>query len=328
MNKFLITGFSGFVSRHFLKYLESNKIKATIVGLDIRNPESINESFKYIKYDFKKLDLLQKDYVDDIIGEFKPDYILHLASLSSVALSWNEPSQCFINNTNIFLNLLEAVRNHRLSTRILSVGSSEEYGDVKHSDLPVSETHPLSPSNPYAVARVSQEFLAHIYVNGYDLDIIMTRSFNHMGPFQKDIFVVPSFAKQLIIISKHPNKKGELFTGDTNIVKDFSDVRDVVSAYYLLFNKGKKGEIYNVCSGVGISLKKIISIMCEYLDIEVIVKIDPNRIRKSDSKMIIGSNKKLINLGWKQKYQLEDTLSDIINYWKIVEYSHEMHANF
>jgi len=316
MKKYLITGFSGFVSRHFLEYLEINQIRASIKGLDIHNPEFNIESFKFIKYDFEKVDLLHKDSVENIIFEFQPDYILHLASFSSVAFSWKEPILSFKNNTNIYLNLLEAVRKLNLSTRILSVGSSEEYGDVKETDLPLTEDHPLKPVSPYAVARVSQELLSQIYVNGYGLNIIMTRSFNHIGRFQKDIFVVSSFVKQLLEISNNAKKKDDLITGDISIVRDFTDVRDVVSAYYLLLNKGEKGEIYNVCSGVGISLENIIQIVCKYLDIEVIIKVDPKRIRPRDNKLIVGSNRKIKDLGWNQKYLLEDTLKDMIDYWK------------
>ncbi|HUS89939.1 MAG TPA: GDP-mannose 4,6-dehydratase [Desulfosporosinus sp.] len=318
MKKFMITGFSGFVSRHFLEYLEENEISASIKGLDIHNPEFDGDSFKFIQYDFEKVDLLHKDRVENIIFEFQPDYIIHLASFSSVAFSWKEPILSFQNNTNIYLNLLEAVRKLNLSTRILSVGSSEEYGDVKETDLPLTEDHPLKPVSPYAVARVSQELLSQIYADGYGLDIIMTRSFNHIGPFQKDIFVVSSFVKQLLEISNKDEKKDDLITGDINIVRDFTDVRDVVSAYYLLLNKGKNGEIYNVCSGVGISLENIIKIIGKYLGIEVTIKVDPKRIRPRDNKLIVGSNKKLKDLGWNQKYLLEDTLKDLIDYWKFM----------
>ncbi len=317
MKKYLITGFSGFVSRHFLEYLEINQIRASIKGLDVHNPEFNRESFKFIKYDFEKVDLLHKEKVKNIIFEFRPDYILHLASFSSVAFSWKEPILSFQNNINIFLNLLEAVRKINLSTRILSVGSSEEYGEVKKTDLPLTEDHPLKPVSPYAVARVSQELLSQIYTNGYNLDIIMTRSFNHIGPFQKDIFVVSSIVKQLLEISNKAEKKDMLITGDINIVRDFTDVRDVVSAYYLLLNKGKKGEIYNVCSGVGISLENIIQIMSKYLDIEVIIKVDPERIRPRDNMLIVGSNRKLKDLGWNRKYLLEDSLKDITDFWKL-----------
>jgi GDP-4-dehydro-6-deoxy-D-mannose reductase len=316
VKKYLITGFSGFVSHHFLNFLEKNSIKSLIKGLDIHNPEINGESFKFIKCDFEKIDLLDKRRLENIIFEFQPDYILHFASFSSVAFSWKEPNLSFQNNTNIYLNLLETVRKLNLSTRILSVGSSEEYGDVKETDLPLTEDHPLKPLSPYAVARVSQELLSQIYVAGYNLDIIMTRSFNHIGPFQKDIFVVSSFIKQLVESSDNDKKITDLIAGDIKIVRDFIDVRDVVSAYYLLLNKGEKGEIYNVCNGIGISLEKIIKIVSQYLDLDVIINVDPKRIRPRDNKFIVGSNKKLKDLGWERAYSLDDTLRDMIEFYK------------
>lgn len=126
-----------------------------------------------------------------------------------------------------------------LDCRILSIGSSEEYGNVQAKDMPLREDHALNPISPYAVARVSQEMLSKIYVDGYGMDIIMTRSFNHIGPGQKDLFVISSFAKQLVQLSGNKDDS-KLVTGDISIVRDFVDVRDVVGAYYLLFKKVKK----------------------------------------------------------------------------------------
>lgn len=316
MKKYLVTGFTGFVSRHFLEFLESNCINAIVKGIDVCTPD-INEShFKYIKISFEKMNLLNKESVENVIREFQPDYILHLASYSSVAYSWKEPIFSFQNNTNIFLNLLEAVRNFYPSTRILSIGSSEEYGNVEEKDLPLIEDHILKPVSPYAVARVSQELLSKIYVNGYGLDIVITRSFNHIGPYQKDIFVISSMIKQLVEINKNKSR-GEIIAGDLRIVRDFTDVRDVVSAYYTLLNDGESGDIYNVCSGKGISLREIIDKICDYFDIDIDIKLDPNLIRPDDNRIIIGSNKKIyIKHGWKPEYSLEKSLKDMINYWQ------------
>lgn len=317
MKKFLITGFSGFVSRHFCEYLENNGINSLIKGIDVHMPDFIRKDFKNIKVDFENINLLDKDKVEDIIFEFKPDYILHLASVSSVAFSWKEPILSFQNNTNIFLNLLEAVRKLKISTRILSIGSSEEYGNVKEIDIPLMEDHPLEPVSPYAVARVSQELLSKIYSNGYGLDIVMTRSFNHIGPFQKDIFVIPSFVKQLVQLKNNGDRDSELITGDISIVRDFTDVRDVVAAYYLLLTEGKGGEIYNVCSGKGWALQKIIIFISEILGITVNIRPDASLFRPDDNKVIIGSNEKIkINLNWKINYEIKQSLNAMIQYWE------------
>ncbi len=290
MKKYLITGYAGFVSRHFLEYLDHTETYASIKGLDVQKPDFPQDSYKNVHVDFEKIDLLDQNHVERILFNFQPDYIVHLASYSSVAFSWREPILSFRNNMNIFLNLLEGVRKLGLPARILSIGSSEEYGNVDEDTLPLTETHTPRPVSPYAVARVSQEMISKVYVKGYGLDIVMTRSFNHIGPFQKDIFVISSFARQLANIKQSGAKQGELITGDTSIIRDFTDVRDVVAAYDLLLKKGTSGEIYNVCSGKGTSLSDIIGIMAKILDLNIHTRVNENLVRPSDNRIIIGSH--------------------------------------
>jgi GDP-4-dehydro-6-deoxy-D-mannose reductase len=316
MKKYLITGYSGFVSRHFLEYLDKKEIHASIKGLDIQNPEFSCTPYRNIRVDFEKIDLLDQNRVESIIFNFQPDYIVHLASYSSVAFSWKEPILSFQNNMNIYLNLLESVRKLNQPVRILSIGSSEEYGNVDEKSLPLTEGHIPRPVSPYAVARVSQEMISKVYVDGYGLDIIMTRSFNHIGPFQRDIFVISSFAKQLVEIKKSGNRSGELVTGDTSIVRDFLDVRDVVVAYDLLLKRGKPGEIYNVCSGKGTSLNDVIGIMAKTLDLNIRTRVNEKLVRPDDNKIIIGSNEKIRReVGWDTTIPLDQSLADIINSW-------------
>ncbi len=318
MEKFLITGFSGFVSQHFLNLLESMKVHVAVLGMDIQLPGFSFEHYKFVKCQFCKTDLLDKNQVDNTLYQFQPDYILHLASYSSVAFSWKNPSASFANNTNIFLNLLEQIRTMNLKCRIISVGSSEEYGNVDIKDIPLKESQELKPVSPYAVARVSQEMLSKVYVDGYGLDIILTRSFNHIGPGQKDIFVISSFAKQLVEI-KNQTKIPQLQTGNLGITRDFLDVRDVVKAYYTLFKKGRKGEVYNICSGVGITLADIIQKMADILSIKITTVTDTSLIRPNDNLLIKGSNEKIKKeTGWDTTISLDQSLRDILKYWEKV----------
>ena len=318
MDKYLITGYAGFVSRHFLEYLDANEPHASVKGLDVQEPEFQQSSFKNIRVNFEKTDLLDQDRVESIILNFQPDFIVHLASYSSVAFSWREPILSFRNNMNIYLNLLESIRKLKAPARILSIGSSEEYGNVDEKNLPLTEAHIPKPLSPYAVARVSQEMISKVYVDGYGLDIVMTRSFNHIGPFQKDTFVVSSFARQLVEIEKSGEKHGALVVGDLSIVRDFTDVRDVVRAYDGLLKKGKKGEIYNVCSGVGHSLRDIIRQMSAILNMDVSTETDAGRIRPSDNKVIIGANDKIMrDIGWQPEIPLQKSLEDVINNWRL-----------
>jgi len=317
MNKYLITGFSGFVGRHFVEYLEKHDGICQVKGLDIQHPNFRFDHYKNVQISFEKIDLLSKDQVEYIIHEFQPNYILHLASFSSVAFSWKEPVQSFQNNTNIFLNLIDAVRKLNIDTRILSIGSSEEYGNVNDDDLPLKEDQKLNPVSPYAVARMAQEYLSRVYVNGYEMDIVLTRSFNHIGPMQSSVFVVSSLAKKLVELKKSGKDRGSMVTGDVSIVRDFTDVRDAVHAYYLLLKQGRKGHVYNVCSGKGLPLKDIIDIMAKQLNMEVDIHIDPRLIRPADNRIIIGSNDKIKReLGWENTIPLEQSLRDVINYWE------------
>ncbi len=314
--KILITGFSGFVARHFVDHLEHNGIESEILGIDIIPPQSDFNNYSNLSVRFEQVDMLDGATVESVFGMFMPEYVLHLASYSSVGFSWKNPVLTFKNITGIHLNLLEAVRKYSPSCRVLSVGSSEVYGSVTEDSLPLSEEHELSPLNPYAAARVSQENLSKIYCGGYGLDIITTRSFNHIGPGQKDIFVIASFAKQLVEIKKGIKPEKKLVTGDISVIRDFLDVRDVVDAYYRLMINGVTGEAYNICSGDGIGLNKIIDMLCSILKISIQIETDKSLIRPNDSRIIFGSNNKLTSsIEWQRKISLERTLADIIEYW-------------
>ncbi len=317
-SKILITGFSGFVSRHFIHFLYENNIVCDVLGTDVRMPTFSYTSFEdKINIKFKCVDLLNAEELRKTFLQFVPDYILHLASFSSVAFSWKYPTESFANNTNIFCNLVTVAKEFNKDCRILSVGSSEEYGNVIEEDLPLKETHILRPVSPYAVARVAQEMLSQVFADSYKLNIILTRSFNHIGPWQDERFVIPSFINKIIRIKKSNRAEGIIETGNIEIVRDFLDVRDVVRAYYLLLTRGNSGEVYNVCSGKGILLKDAIQIIADFLAVKVITRINPEFVRPDDNKVIIGTYEKIgKELGWKPEIKFEKTLSDMIkNMW-------------
>ena len=315
--RILITGFSGFVSQYFLEYLNIIEPSSTVLGISRSNPEFGFEQFDKLDIEFKSLDLLNKLEVERLIASFKPEYVLHLASVSSVAQSWKTPYDSFVNNTNIFLNIVEQVRLLKLPCRILSVGSSEEYEEVEEHQLPLTENSNVVALSPYAVARISQEMLSKIYSDGYNMDIVMTRSFNHIGARQKDKFVISSFAKQLVQLSQNNNTSKKITTGNLNIVRDFLDVRDVVKAYYLLLKKGTKGDVYNICSGKGTLLKDIIHTMSSVLKLDVEIELNPALVRPNENKKIIGSYKKInTHLGWEPTISIENSITSIIEYWQ------------
>lgn len=313
----LITGFSGFVSRHFLNYLVENNLSYEVLGVDVNPPKFAMEDYApTLAMSFEQVNLLDKEAVEDMIATFRPDYILHLASFSSVAYSWQHPADCFMNNTSIFLNVTEALRKHDLcDCRLLSVGSSEEYGDVKKEELPLQEDMPLVPVNPYAVARVSQEMMAKVLADSFGMQIMLTRSFNHMGPFQDERFVIPSFVRRILDIAESGAKSGEIETGDTSIVRDFVDVRDVVRAYYRLLLDGKTGEVYNICGEKGVSLAEVVDQIADIVGVSVTTRVNPDFVRPGDNQVVIGSAEKIRqDIGWTAEIPLRQTLMDMIGH--------------
>ncbi len=300
--RYLITGANGFVGRYFIEYLKEHEKDAIIYGADI----SENSLTSYIEY--LQIDLNDRFAVYRMLEKIKPDYIVHLAAMSSVAQSWQDPAKCFLNNTSVFLNIADGVRELNIKCRILSVGSSEEYGIYEE---PMKENFVLHPKSPYSIARLSQEYLSKLYVDYFKLDIVMTRSFNHIGPRQNPKFVIPSFVHQLVKISK--GKQEDIKVGNIDVIRDFLDVRDVVDAYYKILKNSKTREVYNVCSGNGYKLRDIIDIVSKYLNITPKIIVEKKLLRANEIISVIGDNTKLKTmLDWKPKYNLKITLKDMI----------------
>lgn len=307
--KYLITGCHGFVGSYLVRQLAEQDAAASIVAVDRGHaPPGLQVTATH------DIDLLELDVFANIIAREQPEFLIHLASLSSVGASWRDPVASFTNNTNIFLNVLEGVRRGSPKTRILSVGSSEEYGLVDPEELPLRETSPLHPVSPYAVARVAQEHLGEVYVRGFGLDIVATRSFNHVGAGQTDQFVISALGKQFAELAK--GKRDHLAVGTTSVVRDFLDVRDVVTAYGKLLIHGATGEIYNVCSGRGTSIAGAIEVFEAITGIHPKVVADPARMRPVENAFVVGSNDKLASaVGWHPVYSLDDSLRAVYDYW-------------
>ena len=307
MNKYLITGVCGFVAEYMVACLKAHEPDCDILGL------ARKDAPPQLDIHYQKVDLTNKEKVLNVISDYQPDYIIHLAAISSVAQSWQTPDVSFLNNTAGFLNLAEAIRSTGIKARILTVGSSEEYGNYQ---LAVNEDFNLHPKSPYSVAKVAQEYLSKLYIDRFDLDIVMTRSFNHIGPKQNIKFAIPSFINQLVLISEGKSEN-ILKVGNIEVVRDFMDVRDTVEAYYKILHKGEKRAVYNVCSGVGIKLRDIIETAAQELKISPEIIVDKTRIRANEIPYIVGNNSRLkTELGWKPIFTLKDTISDIIEYIK------------
>jgi len=298
----LITGISGFVGPYLAKELLKHRYE--VFGIDRSGGLNKEKEIKVVK-----CDLLDKKNVFEVIKKIKPAFVFHLAGFSSVKDSWDKPELCRKINVEGTKNLLDALEKANLNSKVLIVTSAEVYGKPKA--LPLKENIVLYPESPYAKSRVEQEKLLLKYK---ELDWIVSRSFNHTGPGQQPIFVIPEFAKQLAEI-KLKKSKPEIFVGNLKARRDFSDVRDVVAAYRILLEKGKSHEIYNVCSGKSYTVKSLLSKMIKMSGKKVKISADKNKFRPVDVMDLKGDNKKFKKLGYKFKYNIDKTLKDSLKWW-------------
>lgn len=313
MKKALITGISGFAGSYLTELLlEKNfEVSGTFISDDIRNLDHIKNELK-----LENLDLLKKNNIQKYVEKVQPDFVFHLAALTSPKESFENPEKFFTNNITAQINLLESIRLSNSNPRILIISSAEVYGLVSKEDLPVSERTELRPASPYAVSKIAQDFLALQYNLSYNMDIVRVRPFNHIGPRQSPSFVVASFAKQIAEIEK---SGGSIKVGNLDAKRDFTDVRDMVIAYLLLLEKGKSGEVYNAGSGkshrIGDILDRLVSFSAKKIEIET----DPARLMPSDLPDIYSDNSRIFETtGWKAETPIVKTLEDTLDYWRNV----------
>lgn len=313
--KVLITGLTGFAGSHLAEYIltfKNIKIYGTyLFSSEIKNIENIKESVSLHEADIRNYEVLKS-----VIGEINPDKIFHLAGQTFVGDSFNAPQETLITNIKGQLNIFEAIRELGLSPQIHIACSSDEYGLVYENELPVKETNAFRPLSPYAVSKVTQDLLAWQYFKNYGLNIVVTRAFNHTGVRRSDSFVCSSFAKQIAMIEKQ-KQPPVVYTGNLDSIRDFSDVKDIAKAYWLVLEKGRFGEAYNICSGKGYRIKEVLEILISYSKIKIEVKQDSKRLRPSDNPVIIGDYSKFAKItGWKPEIPFEKTLKDLLNYWR------------
>jgi len=309
----LVTGGTGFAGSHLIEELK------TIPNLEI-HATNYGELPAYAqdllpKERFHQVDLTDFDATAELVKSLLPNEIYHLAAFASTEDSFENASRVMQNNLTLQINLLHAMRQHCSQAKLLSIGSADAYGEsLSKEEIPIDESHPFRPVNPYAVSKVSQELLARAYARSYGLHIILARPFNHLGPRQTTAFAIPAFAAQLVKIER--GEQAVVEVGNLSAIRDFSDVRDVVKAYTILMEKGKVGEAYNIGSGVGLTVKSVLDQMIELIQAEVSIKHDAGKDRPLDIPVVIANNRKIKQLGWQPKYSLSDTLTQVINYWR------------
>ncbi|MED0738409.1 GDP-mannose 4,6-dehydratase [Aneurinibacillus thermoaerophilus] len=304
----LITGVAGFVGKYLANHLTEQNVE--VFGT-ARNNEA-----KLPNVEMISLDIMDSQRVKKVIFDIKPDYIFHLAAKSSVKDSWLDKKGTF--STNVFgtLHVLDAVRDSNLDCRILTIGSSEEYGMILPEESPVSEENQLRPMSPYGVSKASVGMLARQYVKAYGMDIIHTRTFNHIGPGQSLGFVTQDFAKQIVDIEME-KQEPIVKVGNLEAVRDFTDVRDIVQAYWLLSQYGKTGDVYNVCSGIGTRIQDVLDLLLAMANVKIDTELNPLQLRPSEVPTLIGSNKRLKDsTGWKPRIPLEKSLFEILQSYR------------
>lgn len=212
--------------------------------------------------------------------------------------------------------MFEAIRKSKVEPVIQIACSSEEYGLVHQDEVPIKETNPLRPMSPYAVSKVAQDFLGYQYYKSYGMKIIRTRTFNHTGPRRGEVFVTSNFAKQIAEIELGI-REPILYVGNLEAKRDFTDVRDIVRAYWLAVKKGEPGEVYNIASGKAIAIGEIVDLLLTLTKIKIKIKQDPDRMRPSDVPILIGDYYKFQKkTGWKPSISFKQTVEDLFNYWR------------
>jgi GDP-4-dehydro-6-deoxy-D-mannose reductase len=303
----LITGVNGFVGNYLSKYLLEQGY--TVYGTVIEN------DIKMDNVKIHKMNLLDKQEVIETIKSINPDCIYHLAGQSSVALSWKNPILTMDINVNGTINLLDAVKENNIETKVLIVGSSDEYGIIKPEECPIKEDHILNPTSPYAISKMTQEQMAKLYINSYEMNLIMVRAFNHIGPMQSKNFVVSDFASKIAEIEK--GLEPVIRVGNLEAYRDFTDVRDIVRGYAMLMENGKCGETYNIGSGNPYKIQSILDILLSLSNTKIKVEIDPDKLRPSDIPIIQCDNSKIkSHVNWEIQYDIKNTLKDTLDYWR------------
>jgi GDP-4-dehydro-6-deoxy-D-mannose reductase len=311
----LITGITGFAGSHLAEYLlERGDVE--VFGIERwrsqkDNIHHIQESLVLIECDIRDATSVRK-----CIERVKPHWIFHLAAQSFVVTSWHAPAETLSTNIIGNLNILEAVREVGIDPLIQVAGSSEEYGLVYPNEIPVKETNPLRPLSPYAVSKVAQDLLSYQYHKSYGMRIIRTRAFNHTGPRRGGVFVCSDFTRQVVEVEKK-KRPPVIHVGNLDARRDFTDVRDIVRGYVLALEKGRPGEVYNICSGKAYSIREVLEMILEISGVNVEVRQDPSRLRPSDVPELVGDNTKFCKeTGWSPKIPFKKSLEDLLDFWR------------
>jgi GDP-4-dehydro-6-deoxy-D-mannose reductase len=312
--RLLVTGASGFVGGHFVEYLQAEHPEVRLFALERAHgaaPRELPAGMVALP-----ADLDDRPSVEAALAEVQPDAVVHLAGQSSVQSSWSDPGSTLRTNVMGAIHLLDALRRRDRPARVLVVGSADEYGPVAPEELPLREDRPLRPTSPYAVSKAAQGLLARQYAGAGRLEVVVTRTFPHTGPRRGEAFAESSFARQIADVEAG-RRPPVVKVGNLGAVRDFTDVRDVVRAYWALLDRGASGEVYNVCRGTGVRIAEVLDQLLAHADVKVEVQVDPDRLRPLDVPALVGDPAKIgAATGWEPRIPLSATLKDLLEDWR------------
>lgn len=283
----LITGAHGFVGQYLTEYLLSQNDDVWHLDGDIRDYENCRNE----------------------IDKVRPDHIFHLAAQAYVPESFSNPKRAFEVNTIGSLNILEAVRQVGIKTKVLLAGTSEEYGSASNN----SEDSLPEPKSPYAIAKLAMDYLGRLYAEAYGMDVVVTRAFNHTGAGRGEMYAESSFAKQIALIED--GQQSQLKHGNLQSMRNYTDVEDIVKAYRMAIDL--PSDVYNICSHQNYTMEDILALLCEMSESPINLIEDPSRMRPSDFSFARPSARKFQKLtGWRPETPIEETLESILDYWR------------
>jgi GDP-4-dehydro-6-deoxy-D-mannose reductase len=312
--RLLLTGAGGFVGGHVVSYLCREQPQVEIYGAVLPQGGITWGSGRGMRV--VETDLNDPAQAQALVEAVRPERVLHLAGQASPRHSFLDPGGTLRTNVLGIVHVLDAARDRGLRPDVLVVGSAEEYGRVRAEELPLVETAPLRPASPYAVSKVAQGALALLYGRSAAMRVVLTRTFHHTGPGRGEGFAESSFARQIAEIEAGL-RPPQLQVGNLDAVRDFTDVRDVVRAYWGLLERGEPGAVYNVCSGRGRSIRELLELLLRASPARVEVQVDPARLRASEVPVQVGDPSRLrACTGWEPAIPLEQTLGDLLDDWR------------
>jgi GDP-4-dehydro-6-deoxy-D-mannose reductase len=306
--KCLVTGACGFIGSYLVEFLVREGHQVTGLGR-VRTSAlaEVGSAFAFIE-----ADLLDRKSVSCLIDSVRPEIVFHLAAQSHPNVSWKQPVQTFEVNVLGTIFLFEEFLSQKLNPRIIVACSSSEYAP-SHDGQPITELSELVPSSPYAVSKLAQDHLGRLYHEFHGLDIIRCRPFFLIGP-RKTGDAASDFARGIVAIER--GSEEDLPVGNIDVIRDLLDVRDGVEALWLLSRRGRVGDVYNICSGRGHSLRDMLAVYKDLASVEVKERLDQGRIRTIEEMVKVGDSAKLNALGWSSRRPLRQTLKDILEYWR------------